>query len=240
MAVVGRVLEGVWGVGGAGREGDPGGMRGTDGEGGALRFSGNASVDPWETLSIIADFSFAFVVGAVVDVETAVVFAFSTGVDPLIFLRSDKSLVARLPTGAITFFAELPGRFNGSNVFFTGVVDAREVEARGDAMDFRPDALLVLADVEERSSRHFLNVMLNTGTEVADVFCAAEWETRGWPWLNERGQPYNLVRGGASCKASRRGVHCYGARWIRTTLHLSTQEDSRRSSRKRTVLRPCA
>jgi hypothetical protein len=154
-------------------EGDAGRTAGAavDGDGGVLRFPCDFSVDADATVADVVRASFGVVLVAVAGASL-------TGVAPLFFLKSDKSLVTRLPIGA-TFFAELPGRFNGSNVFFTGVVvEAREVDARGDAMDFRPEAL-VLANVGDRSSRHLRRVRAKTVGDVADAFWAAICETRG-------------------------------------------------------------
>lgn len=171
-------MEGVWGVGG-GCEGDCGGIRGAgeDGwDGCSFRFCCDFSVGVGGTLAVGVGDDFTVDVDVGVDVAVRLSFA---GVVPVFFLKSDKSLVGLLPIGAVTFFAELPGKFNGSNVFLDGVA-----AGRGEAILFLPDALAVLGDggtsgLASRIARHFLRAKENTVGEDADIFWAALYETRG-------------------------------------------------------------
>lgn len=97
------------------------------------------------------------------------------------FLKSERSRVPLLPTnGAATLFAELPGRFNGSN---TGGAGDRE-----GAILFLPVARAAGEGVPSsgaasRIVRHLLSVRSNTVGVEAEVRRAASCETRETPCL---------------------------------------------------------
>lgn len=138
------------------------------------------------------------------DVESEM---FCAGVEGAVLgflLKSDKSLVALLPTrGPDTFFAEEPGRLSGSNRSVVGVVLVGVVGARfGVAILFLPEVPIlvgvvgaflvgvVVGDAPMFGDRammdlHFFKVQLNTAGEEEDILCAASWETAFTPNLWE-------------------------------------------------------
>lgn len=126
------------------------------------------------------------------------------GIDTVLgfLLKSDRSLVTLLPTrGPDTFFADEPGRFNGSNRNAVGVVLVGVVGPRlGVAMLFLPELPtlfgptrgflvgVVVGDAPTFGETamidlHFLRVQLKTAGEEEDILCAASCDTSVTPNL---------------------------------------------------------